>query len=154
MWWLIACSMNSVSGSGQDTSANPIETTDVTILGGPSRATAVCEPFVEQHVLIGLSAKDCDAEVLDSHLRVVITQMPFIQGETFSFERPENTATWHVNGETIAIVSGQVVLEWEGMWGEGTSFFGDYEAETEDGTSLEGFVTGVTCSTCTIQPTN
>ena len=152
MWWLMACSMNQAPDSGQEVEQDTIAPLEATIPSGPSKATAVCEPMIEQHLTIGLSEKDCEASELDSHLKVVITQMPFIQGETFSFERAENSATWHVGEETIAIVSGQIVLEWEGMWGEGTSFFGDYQAEAADGTLLEGFVTGVTCSVCTIQP--
>ena len=152
MWWLIACFTNSGPDSGQDTSSSPSAVTEAIIPSGPSKATAVCDPMIEQHLTIGLSEKDCGANELNSNLKVVITQMPFIQGETFSFERPENSATWHVGDEIIPIISGQIVLEWEGMWSEGTSFFGDYQAEAEDGTLLEGFVTGVTCSICTIQP--
>ena len=103
--------------------------------------------------MVGLESKDCDAAVLDSYVEIVIQEFPFVQDQTYVFgpEGENNWAIWHHDGQTEVVESGEIFLDWEGMWAEGTSFSGEYEGITAQGDALEGFITGLNCQHCTIQ---
>ena len=125
----------------------------VSIPEGPSKALDICEPMMEHQIIIGLESKDCDAEILDSYLEVVIQEFPFLQDQSYSIgsDTQFNWATWHQGTESQVLVEGTITIDWEGMWGEGTSFSGNYQGTAPDGTVLEGFFTGFNCQFCTIQ---
>ena len=153
IWLLFGCTEGDGEKGTSDT-ADAVEIgTEVDVPSGPSKALDVCEPRIQHSIIVGLESKSCEAEVLDNYLEIVIQEFPFVQEQTFSFgpEGEQNWAIWHRSGEAEVLTSGEITLDWEGMWQEGVSFFGDYTGTAEDGTQLEGFITGFNCQHCSIQ---
>jgi len=147
MWWFLACLGKNLEELEQDSAE---ESQNVVELGGSSRAIDVCQPREQHQLTIGLVAKECPGEVLDSYLEVVIQEFPFLQDTTYAFgpENGENWAIWHQGSDSVVLSEGGITLDWEGMWQQDTSFSGTYQGTTPDGTQLEGFISGFLCETC------